>query len=181
MREEGEPRAEELVEEEAVEEMADVGAPVREELHEVREDDLAKELPLSPRRLPHQQPMGAVEEVLVVVEEGDHLLQDLQVRHLDQSLQRVDQIHVVQLVLELLVVVRTDLRVREAAHLRHAKHVVQSRLETTLVFDWLQHTTTLKQTQKIQSFPAGRYHVYKSTLFREFHYSPAKTEPPAAA
>lgn len=40
VREVGEARAEELVEKKAVEEMADVGTPVREELHEVRKHDL---------------------------------------------------------------------------------------------------------------------------------------------
>lgn len=40
VREVGEPRAEELVEKKAVEEMADVGTPVREVLHEVRKHDL---------------------------------------------------------------------------------------------------------------------------------------------
>lgn len=44
MRKEGEARAEEPVEQQAVEEVADRGAPVREEAHEVRKDDLAEEL-----------------------------------------------------------------------------------------------------------------------------------------
>ena len=103
--------------------------------------------------------MRAVEEVLVVVEEGQHLLQNLQVRHRDQLPQRVHQVHIVQLVLELGVVERADLRVREHAQLLRAQHVEQRRLEPTLVLDRLQHPAALQQTQKIKALPAGRDHV----------------------
>lgn len=105
--------------------------------------------------------MRPVEEVLVVVQERDDLLQNLQVGHRDQLLQRVDQIHVVQLVLEFTVVIRTNLRVRERMQLLRLQHVEQRRAEPALVFDWLQHPTALQQTQKIEAFPAGRDHIYE--------------------
>lgn len=82
-------------------------------------------------------------------------------RHRDQLLQRVDQIHVVQLVLEFTVVIWTDLRVRERMQLLRLQHVEQRRAEPALVFDGLQHPAALQQTQKIEAFPAGRDHVYE--------------------
>ena len=183
MREVGEARAEELVEKEAVEKMADVGAPMREELDEVGKHDLPEQLNLVKHNETYQQAVRAVEEVLVVVQERDHLLQNLQVRHRDQLLQRVDQIHVVQLVLEFTVVIRTNLRVREVLQLLWLDHVEQRRAEPTLVFDWLQHPTTLQQTQKVQPFPAGRDHVYEINKYSRFleYCSPTKTESLAAA
>ena len=67
------------------------------------------------KRLPetHHETMLPVEEVLVEVHERDHLLEDLQMGHANQALQHVQKINVIVLLLELHVVVLTDLGVRE--------------------------------------------------------------------
>ena len=91
-----------------MENMSNIGIPVCEKEGEIRENDGFVQLLLNHFLGTHHQSVFAVEEVFVQVHECDHLLQNLQMRHADQTLQNVQEVHIVALRFELHVIVRTD-------------------------------------------------------------------------
>lgn len=99
--------------------------------------------------------MLAIEEVLVHVDERDHLLQNLQMRHANQSLQNVQEVHVVALRLELHVVVRTDFGEREQAQLRQWRDVVDRHTELAIVQNRLDDATLLQHVEEGVALSTG--------------------------
>ena len=99
--------------------------------------------------------MLAIEEVLVHVDERDHLLQNLQMRHANQSLQNVQKVHVVALRLELHVVVWTDFGEREQTQLRQWRDVVDRHAELAIVQNRLDDATLLQHVEEGVALSTG--------------------------
>lgn len=90
---------------------------------------------LKARRSEYLQAVRAVKEVVILVEEGKRLLEDLRMRAVEQPLEHEEEVAVVQFCLERCVVEQTHLGEGEVCELLLRHDVVQGGAEPALVAD----------------------------------------------
>ena len=119
-----------------MENVADVIVPVSEELVEMGKQHLFIQLYITSESLIYHAPVFTIEEVLMIVDEGEGFFDDLDVRGLEKCLQHIQNVHIVHMIFKHVMRKKANFGVWEEGELCLGNDMIESCSETTVVGDY---------------------------------------------